>query len=164
MCSGKTSVAKHLAHKMSVKHIDLDDEIQKSKKSSISELFEKFNEIGFRNIENKMLNKILKKETNSVISLGGGTPCYYDNMKKVCFSTKNVFYLKSTNKILANRLFNSRADRPLISRIDNIESMLEFVSKHMFERSNFYEMAHYKINTVNKGIEQISNQIKSIIH
>ena len=73
-----------------------------------------------------------------------------------------MFYLKSTNKILANRLFNSRADRPLISRIDNIESMLEFVSKHMFERSNFYEMAHYKINTVNKGIEQISNQIKSL--
>ena len=164
MCSGKTSVAKHLAHQISVKHIDLDNEIQKSKKLSINELFEKFNEIGFRNIENKILRKILKKENNSVISLGGGTPCYYDNMKKVCLSTKNVFYLKSTNKILADRLFCYRTDRPLISNIDNIESMLEYVSKHMLERSKFYEMAHYKINTVNKGIEQISNQIKSIIH
>jgi len=164
MCSGKTSVAKHLAHQISVKHIDLDNEIQKSKKLSINELFEKFNEIGFRNIENKILRKILEKENNSVISLGGGTPCYYDNMNKVCLSTKNVFYLKSTNRILADRLFCNRADRPLISSIDNIENMLEFVSKHMLERSKFYEMAHYKINTVNIGIEQISNQIKSIIH
>ena len=163
MGCGKTTVAKHLAKKMSIEHVDLDSEIEKSEKMSISELFKKHSEIIFRTIEKNKLLETLDQKTNCVISIGGGTPCYYDNMKKICSTTKNVFYLKTSNKTLAKRLFFDRNKRPLICKIKTIEKMLEFVAKHVFERSGFYEMAHHKIITNNKGFDQISNEIFSNI-
>lgn len=159
MGCGKTSVAKHLAKKMSIDHVDLDTEIEKSEKLSIPNLFKKYNEIIFRKIEKRKLLDILDCKTNCVISVGGGTPCYFDNMKRICSTTKNVFYLKTSNEILANRLFLSRNKRPLITKIRTIEKLIEFVAKHIFERSSFYQLSHHIIITNDKSIDQISKEI-----
>jgi len=164
MGCGKTTVAKHLAKKMSIEHIDLDTEIEKSEKLSIPRLFKKYNEIIFRKIEKKKLLDILDCKTNCVISVGGGTPCYFDNMKRICSITKNVFYLKTSNEILANRLFLSRNNRPLISKIRTIEKMKEFIAKHIFERSSFYQLSHHTIVTNDKAFDQISKEIILIVN
>ena len=164
MGCGKTTVAKYLAKKMSIDHIDLDTEIEKSEKLSISKLFKKYNEIIFRKIEKKKLLDILDCKTNCVISVGGGTPCYFDNMKRICSITKNVFYLKTSNEILANRLFLSRNKRPLITKIKTIEKMKEFIAKHIFERSSFYRLSHHIIVTNCKTIDQISKEIILIVN
>ena len=159
MGCGKTTIAKYLAKKMSIDHVDLDTEIEKSEKLSIPKLFKKYNEIIFRKIEKRKLLDILDCKTNCVISVGGGTPCYFDNMKRICSATKNVFYLKTSNEILANRLFLSRYKRPLITKIRTIEKLKEFVAKHIFERSSFYQLSHHIIITNDKSIDQISKEI-----
>ena len=164
MGCGKTTVAKHLAKKMSIDHIDLDTEIEKSEKLSIPKLFKKYNEIIFRKIEKRKLLDILDCKTNCVISVGGGTPCYFDNMKRICSKTKNVFYLKTSNEILANRLFLSRNKRPLITKIRTIEKLKEFIAKHIFERSSFYQLSHHIIITNDKSIDQISKEIILIVN
>ena len=102
---------------------------------------------------------MLKSSKKTVISLGGGTPCYFENMNIINSNSKYVFYIKNSNKVLSERLFNEREKRPVISKIESLEHMMEFVSKHMFERIHFYNMAKYKINAEKKKIEEIIREI-----
>ena len=108
MGCGKSTIAKLLSEKINIPHIDLDDEIEKNNKMKISQLFDSQGEVKFRKIEKEVLTKILKSKNKSVISLGGGTPCYYDNMNLINSTTHNVFFINCSLKILTKRLFNEK--------------------------------------------------------
>ena len=69
--------------KLSIDFIDLDQKIESLYSKTISQLFNDFGEIGFREIERKILLKILDKKGTFILSLGGGTPCYFDNMEMI---------------------------------------------------------------------------------
>ena len=156
---GKSTIAKLLSEKINIPHIDLDDEIEKNNKMKISQLFDSQGEVKFRKIENEVLTKILKSKNKSVISLGGGTPCYYDNMNLINSTTDNVFFINCSSKILTKRLFYEKKTRPLISHIQSEKELLEFVSKHSFERIKFYNKAKTKIYADNKDLSEICDEI-----
>ena len=82
MASGKSTIGKQLSKKLSVQFLDLDDYISEKEQMSISEIFDKKGEVYFRLIEHKYLKAVLEKEEDFILSLGGGTPCYANNMKK----------------------------------------------------------------------------------
>src|SRR5688500_7926474 len=82
MGSGKSTVGKKLAQKMTLDFIDLDAYIEKQRQKTISYFFENFGEEKFREIERDALAELLEKD-NVVISTGGGTPCFFDNMEKI---------------------------------------------------------------------------------
>ena len=85
-------------------------------------------------------------------------------MKIINSNSKFVFYIKNSNKLLSERLFKERGKRPVISKIESLDHMIEFVSKHMFERIHFYNMAKYKINAGQKKIEEIISEIIEILN
>jgi len=159
MGCGKSLISKSLANILNLRCIDLDHKIENKEKMKISEIFEKKGELAFRRIEREVLLDVLKSSKKTVISLGGGTPCYFENMNIINSNSKYVFYIKNSNKVLSERLFNERENRPVISKIESLEHMMEFVSKHMFERIHFYNMAKYKINAEKKKIEEIIREI-----
>ena len=158
MGSGKTEIGVTLSKNLTMKCIDLDQYIQDQEGFSINELFEKKGDIYFRKIESKYLREIVKKD-NIILSLGGGTPCYHEN-HKIFNSNNNIsFYLKYSRKKLSKRLFAIKKNRPLISNFNSEEKLLEFVSKHLFERELYYSMAKNTINCDDQSIEGISKQI-----
>ena len=79
MGSGKSAIGSFLSEKLQIPFYDLDSEIEKIEQISIAKLFQTKGEIYFRKTENEVLKKILALEENFVLSLGGGTPCYYYN-------------------------------------------------------------------------------------
>ena len=91
MASGKSLIGKNLANKLSLNFIDLDDVIESTEKMTISEIFKLKGELEFRKLENKILINSLNSKNRSVISLGGGTPCYFNNMNLINDNSKNVF-------------------------------------------------------------------------
>jgi len=95
--------------------------------------------------------------------LGGGTPCYYDNINLILNSTKNVCFINTPNNVLSKRLFKEKSKRPLLNSIDSENKMLEYVSKHLFERMPFYNKACFKINSKEKNISEISSEILKMI-
>ena len=113
----------------------------------VSKIFSDLGELEFRKIEKIMLNQVLSYDHKFILSLGGGTPCYYDNMDMILSRSNNVFYIKVLTNILSNRLFLRKEKRPIISNIQSIEKMNEFVSKHIFERMPFYEKSNYIIES-----------------
>ena len=163
MASGKSSIGKKLAKKLSLDFIDLDDFIVSKEKMSISDIFVKKGEIYFRKIESIYLNEVLQMNKSYILALGGGTPCYGNNMELINNSNSNSFYLQASVNKLSQKLISKREKRPLVASLDD-EQIFEYVGKHIFERRQFYEKAKYTIKTDNKKKSEIVNEIKSILN
>ena len=160
MGSGKSTIAKELAKLLNFNCIDLDEYIEMKENQSISELFRSKGEIYFRKIESQCLKEVVQLE-HVVISLGGGTPCYGNNMEMIKSSpnSKSV-YLKASLACLTDRLYEEKSKRPLISHINTKREITEFIGKHLFERSYFYNQADCVITVDNKSALQISEEIQ----
>ena len=159
MGSGKSSVAKVLSSKLKTNHIDLDQFIESSEGISISNIFKKKGEINFRKTEREYLENILKSKKYSIISLGGGTPCYFDNIEFINKFSNNTIFLKTSIYELTERLFIEKDDRPIISHLKSKKNLNDFIAKHLFERSKFYNKSKIVIDTDKKGIEEIVGEL-----
>ncbi|KAA5824397.1 shikimate kinase [Algibacter amylolyticus] len=160
MASGKTSIGKKLAKKLNYNFLDLDDFIEEKENMSVSEIFKTKGEIYFRKQEAHYLKALLESENNTILSVGGGTPCYSGNMDVILKSEHaKCIYLKATLPTLANKLLLKKAKRPLISHIETIEEMTEFIGKHLFERSQYYSRAEIKVSIDNKTKDDVVEDI-----
>lgn len=160
MGSGKSTVGKELAEQISLPFLDLDDEIEKKENFKISEIFSQKGEIYFRKKETEVLSELLKSDENFILSLGGGTPCYGNNMQLVQDATSFSFYLNLSVGNLTERLSKEKSKRPLIaSQAD--DELAEFIGKHLFERNLFYQKANHVINCNGKNLEEVLAAIKS---
>jgi shikimate kinase len=162
MGSGKSTIGKLLADNLDYEFIDLDEYITSSEKMEIPKIFESKGEIFFRQQECEYLNKILNTKDNFVLSTGGGTPCYGENMNAILEATSNVFYLKVSIAGLINRLISEKEHRPLISNIPN-EELPEFIGKHLFERSYFYSQANHNLLCDANSKEELVLEIESLL-
>lgn len=157
MGSGKSHISKILSEKIDFKLIDLDKEISRRNKLTIPEIFEKKGEIYFRKLEREALEEILASEENVVLSLGGGTPVYYNNMEIINHSSRSVF-LRTSVGTLVERLSKQKEKRPIIANISD-EDLPEFIAKHLFERNQFYSKAQFSVGTDSREPEDIVNEI-----
>ncbi len=160
MGSGKSTIGKHLAEVLNYNFIDLDDYISGKENSSVTSIFNTKGEIYFRKKEAYYLNEIVSTSGNIVLALGGGTPCYGNNLQLIKANASCVsFYLKLTIPQLVKRLFTEKAARPLIAHVKDSDELQEYIGKHMFERSAYYAQADYSINTgelsIDEGVEAI---------
>ena len=155
MASGKSSVGKKLANKLELPFIDLDDYIEKKYQTTIRLLMYEKGQDTFREIERDCLREIIKENENIVLSTGGGTPCYFDNLQKMKEAGETI-YLEVDIPTLVDRLMNSKKDRPLIwgkTRDD-----LTVYAKDLFgRRQNYYKEAKYTVNGKNLKLETITN-------
>ena len=100
--------------------------------------------------------------SKKIISLGGGTPCFENNLKIIDETQNSIsIYLKASIETLSERLKGGKNKRPLISHITSDIELNEFISKHLFERSFYYEKAEFKVLTDNLDVSEIINLIKS---
>ena len=160
MGSGKTAVGQLLASRLKVSFKDLDHEIEIIEEKTISQIFSEKGEIYFRKAEIKILKDILNDQNNLVLATGGGTPCY-SNVMDLLNSDKNciTIYLNSSLNTLTDRNFNEKCKRPLISHLSTKEELKDFIAKHLFERSFYYNQSSYKIKTDGLTVEEVVNEI-----
>lgn len=157
MGSGKSFIANRLNEERKMKKIDLDFEISKEIGMSISEIFQKEGQIFFRKIEKEILERIFLEEKECVLSVGGGTPCYYNNMDLINEKSISV-YLRAKVDTLVKRLLKEKTQRPLITKIPD-EQLPEFIGQHLFERNEFYNQAQVIIDTDNLTAEEVVYEI-----
>ncbi len=155
MGSGKSTIGVALSEHLKCAFLDLDSYIEKAEGLSIAEIFAQHGEIYFRKKEFEYLKEILVNRDNFVLATGGGTPCYGLNMKEIIANTPNVFYLKLSLPLLVDRLSREKEHRPMIKNIPNQE-LPEFIGKHLFERSFFYNQAPTTIRTDGRKPQEIA--------
>lgn len=162
MGCGKSVIGAFLSEKLQVPFYDLDNEIEKLTQNSISKLFQTKGEIYFRKKENEILKTFLDKENDFVLSLGGGTPCYYNNHELLLREDVFSIYLKASADTLVSRLLKEKAQRPLLHNQDEV-SLKDFINKHLFDRSFYYHQATKIITVDDKTIDQITKEINNLL-
>ncbi|WP_459212867.1 shikimate kinase [Aquimarina rhabdastrellae] len=164
MGSGKSHISKALSQKINKSAIDLDDYIEAKEEKTIAEIFSTKGEIYFRKKESEYLKECLKTQENAIISLGGGTPCFGNNLAIIKDATNTItIYLNTTVGGLTKRLILEKSKRPLIAHLESETALEDFIRKHLFERSYYYNQADHNIKTDNKNIEEITEEIISLL-
>jgi len=164
MGSGKSVIGKELSKRILYTFYDLDYFIEMNEKLSINQIFDQKKELYFREIEKKYLKKLIDKDENKIISLGGGTPCYNNNMDLILnTSNSESIYLKRSVDLLVERLFENLSSRPLISHLKNRNELKEFVSKHLFERNQYYLRSKKILNTKNLELDDVVEELKKLL-
>jgi len=162
MTSGKSSVGKSLASRLGHDFIDLDEAISNRVGMDIPKIFSKKGELFFRKTETEVLTDILGQNSDFVLALGGGTPCYGQNMEIIHEYTPHSFYLKLSIGALVKRISQEKEQRPLVANVPD-EELPEFVGKHLFERSPFYSKANQTILADGKTLEQIVGEVEDYL-
>lgn len=135
MGSGKTTIGKKLATRLGFLFIDLDKLIENKYRITIPDIFNRFDEDAFRLVEHQTLQETFTF-SNAVISTGGGTPCFYDNMALINQHGYSVYIQMHINS-LYERLVNSKKKRPLLDN-KTPEQVMEHIHKQLKERESDY--------------------------
>lgn len=157
MGSGKTTLGKKLANAMGYTFIDLDQKIVEIASMSIPEYFQKNGESGFRMLESSVLKS--QAPSCAIVSTGGGSPCFYDNMEWM-LQNGIVIYLQLSARALWSRLNNSKLDsRPALNGLSGNE-LLQHIKNTLEEREKYYHQAHIHIDQLNTPVSEIVEIIK----
>ncbi|MFA9392658.1 MAG: shikimate kinase [Prolixibacteraceae bacterium] len=138
MGSGKSTVGKGLAKALNLTFVDMDDHIEERNFKSIPKIFAEDGEAAFRKMEQKALHELSTFE-NIVIATGGGAPCFFDNIEVIKQTGKSI-YLKGSPRIIAERLLQSKIDRPLIKGKTEDE-LVAFIDDTLHQREKWYKQA-----------------------
>lgn len=143
MGSGKTTVGKALAKDLGLQFYDLDWYIESRRRKTVPELFAERGEEGFREIERNMLHEVAEFE-DIVLSCGGGTPCFFDNMDYLN-SQGDVIWLKADAEVLYRHLLMGKTERPLLKG-KSPEELIAFIKEQLEKREPYYSRARYVLD------------------
>lgn len=164
MGAGKTTVGKALAGQLNRQFYDLDWYIESRMRKTVKQLFDEQGEAGFRQIEYNMLHEVAEFD-NVILSCGGGTPCFFDNMDYLNQQGETV-YLKATPEVLYEHLKMGKTVRPLLLN-KTPEEVQVFIKQQLAEREPFYLKAKYTldVNLMNnyEKIKTTVDQLKKLI-
>ena len=157
---GKTIIGKSLSNSIGYKFYDMDDFIEKKEGKTVSQIFKDHNEVYFRRLEHKCLIELSSINEKKIISTGGGTPCFENNLDIINTHPYSLsVYLKANVNTIIERIKNSEINRPMISHLKENNQLNEFIKKHLFERSFYYEKSNIKVKTDNLKITEIVDKI-----
>jgi shikimate kinase len=162
MGCGKSTIANILSKTINIPFVDLDKIIEEKTNLTINQIFEQYGEIYFRKLEHDVFVELLNSPDNSIIGLGGGTPCYANNHELLKGDNVLSIYLKASIKTLFERLVSNKSKRPLIADKTD-EEMKEFIAKHLFDRSFYYNHAQHKVVVDGKTVEETVADILNIL-
>jgi shikimate kinase len=159
MGSGKTTVGRGLARKLGYTHLDLDDFFEQSYKITVTDFFSKYDEQAFRAIESTLLKKTPELK-NHIISTGGGTPCFFDNMDIINENGLSV-YLKMSPKSLFDRLKKAKRPRPRIQNLSG-ERLYNRIIQDLQSRETYYNRAQVIVKGESIDLDTLAEKISFI--
>ncbi len=160
MGAGKTTAARRLAQRMGWEVVDTDALFEEKYKISVNDFFNKYDEPLYRKLESEVL-KATESLDHVVVSTGGGTACFFDNMDWMNQHGLTVF-LRISPQAAVDRVIHSRHKRPLVEGKSEDE-LTEFVNQHYASRLPFYEQARITAKSEDFDIESLMEAIKDIL-
>ena len=159
MGSGKSTLGEKLSELMNISFIDLDSKIEENEEKPVSQIFKEKGEEYFRKIEAETLRKTARIR-KAVIATGGGTPCFYDNMKWMNENGVTV-YLKAEPGALYHRLLKERETRPLLAHLGDV-ALFDYIMSSLAYREPYYAQATIKLPLKTATPAAISSRIKGL--
>lgn len=139
MASGKSRYGRIMAAAENSRFIDLDRYIEEREHRTIHEIFRDNGEDVFRKLESRYLHEVCELYGDFILSCGGGTPCFNNNMEYMNSQGVTIFLNPSIDTIV-KRLIRGKWKRPLVAKLSDDE-IRAFVEKHLAERTPYYSKA-----------------------
>ena len=158
MASGKSFLGSLLAEKLGFEFIDLDYLFEERYRINVADFFEKYDEGIFRKIERSLLHETAGFD-DVVVSTGGGTPCFFDNMEFIKQSGISI-YLCQTVPELVSRRKGVKRKRPLLRDIPLAELEAK-VASQLAERAFFYNQADMVISGEDSDPDKLLQLLRS---
>jgi shikimate kinase len=154
MGSGKTHWGRKLSTKLNLPFFDLDSVIVEQEQKSVADIFADKGEEQFRYLEKEILERISAEQESFILSCGGGTPCFFNNIE---FMKKNgkVIWLNTSIDMLTQRLHRERKTRPLISDVVTDEDLRRYIVKKLSERRMYYQQADVTVGEETTNLEEL---------
>jgi len=143
MGAGKTTVGKALSKELGIPFYDLDWYIESRMHKTVAQIFTERGEEGFRQIEHNMLHEVAEFE-NVIVSCGGGTPCFFDNMDYMNQQGETI-YLQASPEVLYGHLLMGKSVRPLLLGKSK-EELLAYIKEQLQRRDPYYLKAKHHLN------------------
>ncbi len=153
MGSGKTHWGRLLSKKLGLTFYDLDTVIVDQEKKSVSDIFAEKGEEYFRYKETEALDRIAAEENGFILSCGGGTPCFFNNIEFMKKSGK-VIWLNTSIDVLTQRLLRERKSRPLIREVDESD-LGRYIVRKLSERRMYYQQADVTVNEESITLDEL---------
>lgn len=161
MAAGKTTLGKALARQLNMQFIDLDFYIEQRFHTTIADFFANRGEDAFRKVEKSMLQEV-GEFCDVVISAGGGTPCFFDNMDYM-LSRGTVVWLQANEECIARRIMQRPGKRPLMTESDH-DTLIENIRSGLRDRSPFYSRANIHFNAEKlESRQEIAQTLESFL-
>ena len=160
MGAGKTTVGKALSKELGIPFYDLDWYIESRRRKTVPQIFAEVGEEGFRQIEYNMLHEVAEFE-DVIISCGGGTPCFFDNIDYMN-QQGQVVYLRCEPEVLRGHLLMGKTERPLLKG-KSPEELLGFIEQQLQQREPYYTKATYTLDvTLMDNYEKIKITVEKL--
>ena len=164
MGAGKTTVGKALAKELRMPFYDLDWYIESRMHKTVKAIFDERGEAGFRKIEHNMLHEVAEFE-DIIISCGGGTPCFFDNIDYMNRQGETV-YLKAMPEVLYGHLKMGKTVRPLLLN-KTADEVQVFIREQLAQREPYYSKAKHVLDVnllddyekIKISVEQLRNML-----
>ena len=164
MGAGKTTVGKALAKELRMPFYDLDWYIESRMHKTVKAIFDERGEAGFRKIEHNMLHEVAEFE-DIIISCGGGTPCFFDNIDYMNRQGETV-YLKAKPEVLYGHLKMGKTIRPLLLN-KTADEVQVFIREQLAQREPYYSKAKHVLDVnllddyekIKISVEQLRNML-----
>ena len=143
MGSGKTTVGHALSQELGLPFYDLDWYIETRMHRTVKQIFDEKGEEGFRKIEHNLPHEVAEFE-DVIISCGGGTPCFFDNIDYINRQGETV-YLKCTTDVLYKHLKMGKTVRPLLLN-KTPDEVKTFIEAQLKQREPFYAKAKHIVD------------------
>ena len=155
MGTGKTTIGRELARKLNISFIDMDKEIEKREKKTISKIFEINGEQYFRNLETRLLKELIEVD-NIVISTGGGIVTIEENLR-ILNNESGVIFLDANAQTIINHLSNEIEERPLLKGSKDLNKTInDLLNKRYDKYNNVFDI---KIDVNEKNVAEVISQI-----
>ena len=155
---GKTTTAKELSRLLpDFKLVDIDDEIEKSTGKKISEIFLKYGEPHFRELESNKIKQFTANDSQ-IISAGGGAFENPDN-RRLFQKNSTVVFLKAAPETIYERI-KAETHRPLLKKHFSLEKISHILSL----REKNYKLADFTVETDNKTPSEVAEKILGVIN
>ncbi|MCQ2255608.1 MAG: shikimate kinase [Bacteroidaceae bacterium] len=161
MGAGKTTIGHQLSKKTGMMFYDLDWYIESRHRTTVSEIFATKGEEGFRQIEKAMLHEVAEFE-DVIISCGGGTPCFFDNIDYLNEQGETI-YLKCSPEVLFEHLKMGKTERPLL-KDKTPEEVKTFIAEQLQYREQFYNKAKHIVDvTLMDTFDKIQESVNKVL-
>jgi XRE family aerobic/anaerobic benzoate catabolism transcriptional regulator len=157
--AGKTTLGQSLANELGVAFVELDREIEREAGIALAEVFLLYGQIGYRRIERRCLDRLLREHAEMVLTVGGGIVSEAETYNTLLLNCYTVWVKASPDEHMA-RVVEQGDLRPMQGNVEAMEDLKRILAS----REPLYRKADAMLDTSGERPDESLKKLREVVH